>query len=729
MTKTTDNLTPSDDPATEKSIKRDLEAAAWLFEQLAVESGQPADRVRIRRALEEASDAWPPGAEDRWWKWLVEAGRSLGLKCKIVDCTFDQLVEVAREGARLITRVGEERRWKAITGGRGRKLRVLRPLRDQQRVSVTARRLRGMLEVPNRDAMARCLVIEPSLTGAEQPHLEQGGRTPLGRLTALLKPEASDLWIILIFALVTGLLALATPLAVETLVNTVAFGRLLQPVVILALMLLAFLSFSAALRALQTYVVEIIQRRLFARVAADLAYRLPRTEVESLDHQNGRELVNRFFDVVTVQKVSAQLLLDGISLVLGALIGMAVLAFYHPWLLGFDIVLLALIVFVTLVLGRGAVSTSVKESKSKYQMAAWLEDLVGCPVAFRHNGAPEFALDRADRLTYEYLTARKKHFRVLMRQIIFALSLQAVASTVLLGLGGWLVITGQLTLGQLVAAELIVTVIVGSFAKLGKHLESYYDLLASVDKLGVLFDLPMERQDGLLTLPGRGPAYVRLNHVCYNSTTGQSVLNNVHLEINAGERVILTGPSGSGKSHLLDLMYGSRLPSDGHITIEAIAPRDLRPDALRRNVALVREVEIFTGTVLENVHLERPNVSTHDVREALDQVGLLDAILHLPDGLDTMLVDRGYPLTANQTRKLMLARAIVSRPRLLLIDGILDALPDNEIQSLLTLLTEEEQPWTLVMVSGRDSINSSDMRRFEFEDGTVAGQQEVTHAG
>ncbi|MCA9075629.1 MAG: ATP-binding cassette domain-containing protein [Planctomycetaceae bacterium] len=729
MTTKADNSMQPSDPATAQSVKSDLEAAAWLFEQLAVESGQPADRVRIRRALEEASAAWPPGSEDRWWKWLVEAGRSLGMKCKIVDCTFDQLVEVAREGARLITRVGEERRWKAITVGRGRRLRVLRPLRDRQRVSVTTRRLRKMLEIPRRDAMARCLVIEPSLTGTEQLHLDQEEQTPLGRLTELLKPEASDLWMIVIFSLVTGVLALATPLAVETLVNTVAFGRLLQPVVILALMLLAFLSFSAALRALQTYVVEIMQRRLFARVAADLAYRLPRTEVEALDHENGRELVNRFFDVVTVQKVTAQLLLDGISLVLTAMIGMAVLAFYHPWLLGFDVVLLALIVFVILVLGRGAVDTSVKESKTKYQMAAWLEDLVGCPVAFRHNGAPEFALDRADRLIYEYLTARKKHFRVLMRQIIFALGLQAVASTVLLGLGGWLVITGQLTLGQLVAAELIVTVIVGSFAKFGKHLESYYDLMAAVDKLGVLFDLPMERQDGLLTLPGSGPVHVTLNHVCYNSVSGQSVLDNVQLEIPTGDRVVLTGPSGSGKSHLLDLLYGSRMPSDGHVTIEGIAPRDLRPDALRRNVALVRDVEIFKGTVLENVHLERPNVSTHDVRAALHKIGLLDAILHLPDGLETILVDRGYPLTANQTRKLMLARAIVSRPRLLLIDGMLDALPDDEVQSLMTLLTDQEQPWTLVLISGRDSINSYDLRRVDIENGNVAAKQEVMHAG
>jgi ABC-type bacteriocin/lantibiotic exporter with double-glycine peptidase domain len=94
----------------------------------------------------------------------------------------------------------------------------------------------------------------------------------------------------------------------------------------------------------------------------------------------------------------------------------------------------------------------------------------------RYEGSAQFALERADHLIFDYLTARASHFRILMRQIVFALGMQAVASTVLLGLGGWLVISAQLTLGQLVAAELIVAVIVGSFAKLGKHMESFYDV-------------------------------------------------------------------------------------------------------------------------------------------------------------------------------------------------------------------------------------------------------------
>jgi ABC-type bacteriocin/lantibiotic exporter with double-glycine peptidase domain len=520
---------------------------------------------------------------------------------------------------------------------------------------------------------------------------------------------------VLVFALVIGLLTLATPIAVETLVNTVAFGRFLQPVVILSLMLLTFLAFSGAIRGLQTYVVEIIQRRLFARVAADLAYRLPRVRPESLDGRSGRELVNRFFDVVVVQKVAAQLLLDGVLLVLGTLIGMALLAFYHPWLLGFDVMLLGMIALIVFVLGRGAIGSSVKESKTKYHMAAWLEELAGCPTTFRYDGSARLALEHADRLTSDYLAARAKHFRILMRQIVFALAMQALASTVLLGLGGWLVISGQLTLGQLVAAELIVAVIVGSFAKLGKHMESFYDLLASVDKLGLLFDLPLERQDGLISLPSEARDVVELTEVEYCHPDGQPVLRDFNLTIQPGDRVAITGPAGSGKSSLLDILFGLRIPTGGHVTMSGVELRELRPDALRRRVALVRETEVFMGSVAENVRLGRSSISTDDVRKSLADVGLLEDVLRLPQRLDTQLVGSGHPLTSTQLLRLMLARGCAGKPGLLLIDGTLDSLSDREALALVQWLCRSEHPWKLVMVTGREALAAACDRRIELQ--------------
>lgn len=370
----------------------------------------------------------------------------------------------------------------------------------------------------------------------------------------------------------------------------------------------------------------------------------------------------------------------------------------------------------------------------KYSMAAWLEELAGCPTAFRSDHAAQFALERADHLTFEYLTARGCHFRILLRQIIFALAMQAIASTILLGLGGWLVISGQLTLGQLVAAELIVTIIVGSFAKLGKHLESYYDVLASVDKLGALFDLPLEGRDGTVAMPTESNDGVELLDVGYRFRDGSELLRRFSLTIRPGDRVAVTGPAGSGKSTLLDLLFGLRTPSQGRITMHGAAVRELQLDTLRRHIALVRDVEVFDGTVADNVRLGRPHVSRADIRRSLQEVGLLEDALSLPCQLDTRLTSTGHPLTATQLRRLMLARACAGRPSLLLIDGVLDGLPDRDAETLLQWLCLPEQPWKLVLVTGRDSLIAACNRHVELKrvSSTIQthrrGMPELAHA-
>jgi putative ABC transport system ATP-binding protein len=687
---------------------RGVAACVDLLERILIETGVSSDRALGRRAVREAAETWTGPDSERWWKWLSEAGTSLGLKCKVVDCTFTQAVDVARFGARIVFHVETPTpRWLAVTEALGSRLHLVEGMKTEQGEWCSKADLRRHLGDPDETAVLRCVVIEDEPTIIPSGERGPGPITPLRRFVEILRGEWNDVWIVLTFAVVVGILSLATPIAVEALVNTVAFGRFLQPIIILAAILLGFLMFSAALRGVQTFVVEIIQQRLFARVTGDLAYRLPHAQLEALDKHYPPELVNRFFDIVTLQKVSANILLDGISLVMTTLLGMAVLAFYHPWLLGFDIVLLTSMVVIIFVLGRGAVQTSIKESKQKYYVAAWLEELARCPLAFRAEGGAEFALDRADWLTHDYIMARKKHFRIYIRQVLFALGLQAVASTVLLGLGGWLVVSGQLTLGQLVAAELIVTMIVGAFAKMDKQLEGFYDVMASMDKLGTLFDLPLEQTGGLLHWPENGEPKaptIRLHAISYSYPQGKKVLDGVTFTVGSGDIVGINGATCSGKSTLCDLIYGLRSPTFGHLTVDGIDPRDFRPDVLRRKVALIRDTETFHGTILENVHLQRPDVGTNDVHEALHFVGLLDEILTLPEGLDTHICSHGRPLTENQCRRLMLARALAARPQILLLDGLLDPLPDPDLESLLPALFDPSLNCTMLVVSGRQRV-------------------------
>ena len=669
------------------------------------------ERNTSKRMLAEVVSTWPGEPRDLWWRWIEEASQSLGLRSKTFDCTFDEAVSLANDhGSFVCYRASEDETtdagdWFAVVGRVKRRFEVLHPSRTNSPIAISSKDLKRKLDQFLVDDQLRCVILQPAEI-ATSPDVSTAGHslTPLQRLWQLLKPEAADIRLVLIFTFVVALLMLAPPIAVEALVNTVAFGRFLQPIIVLSIILLTFLGFQAAVRALQTYVVEIIQRRLFARVAGDLAYRLPRTEIEALDGEYPPELVNRFFDIVTVQKVATKLLLDGVGVVLGTLVGMVVLGFYHPWLLGFDLLLLCTIAVIIFVLGRGAIPSAVKESKHKYYMAGWLEDIARCPTAFRNDGGAEFALERADHLIHGYLTARRKHFRIVMRQIIFALSLQAVASTVLLGLGGWLVVSGELTLGQLVAAELIVTIIVGSFAKFGKYMESFYDLLASVDKLGVLFDLPTVRQDGVLNIEEEQPTTVELHSLSYSWTGQPAIIKGLSTSIHAGESVAVLGESGSGKSTLVDLLAGLRDPTSGHLTIDGFDPRDLRPDCLSGRVALVREAEVFHATIEENVHLHREGVTATHVRDALNELGLLESVLRLENGVNTVLTSHGTPLSANQCRLLSIARATIGHPGLLIVDGTLDALGDQDLDRCLDGLLSPDRSWTLIVTTSRKDI-------------------------
>lgn len=695
-------------------------------------SDNPAlERSAARRVFAEVVRAWPGETQRLWVKWFTEASDSLGLRTKFLECSVSETSSLAADQAQFVCyRQGEgpgHGEWMAVLASSKRRYQVLVAGRHEDTHTVSKHGLRKLLKQFVQDGRVQCIVMQPSESAMSSDYSGSNGHrfTPLERLSMLLRPEASDIWIVVIFAFVVSLLMLAIPMAVEALVNTVAFGRFLQPIVFLALVLLTFLAFQGAIRALQTYVVEIIQRRLFARVAGDLAFRLPRTDVEATAGHSLPELVNRFFDVVTVQKVTAQLLLDGLGLLLSTLIGMAVLGFYHPWLLGFDLFLLIAIAIIVFVLGRGAIPSAVKESKHKYYMAEWLQDVARCPISFRMDGGADFALDRADRLIHEYLSARRKHFRIVMRQVLFALALQAVSSTVLLGLGGWLVVLGELTLGQLVAAELIVTVIVGSFAKFGKHMEGFYDLLASVDKLGVLFDIGTERLDGMLAIEQNTPAELEFDTVSYAYSGRPNILEAFTGKIPRGARVAIIGIAGSGKSTLLDLIYGLRTPSSGYLTIDGFDPQDLRPDILRSRIAMARGIEVFHATVEENVHLYRDTVTATQLRDLLSHLGLLDAVLELRDGCATMLTSEGAPLSENQLRLLVLARAMIGQPGLLLIDGLLDSLSPQNLDRCLEYLLDPQRPWTLIVTTTRQEIADRFQSQFTLEHDAKANRQPI----
>ena len=643
-------------------------------------------------------------ADSTWPSRLNSATEAVGLRVRWSRATAKEASGLARSDLPLVTCVDDPHTgpsWVLVEGrwNGGMMVQIFPDAHPPRKMNAEELDRLIMREQPG--SMHLWGLIEPAHPAGPVVAKTADGQkpTPLQRLVSLLRAERQDMIAIVLYAVAIGLLSLATPIAMQVLINWLAFGALQQPIIALSLVLMTCLALAAGLRALQRLAVEIVQRRIFVRMVSDLTTRLTRVRVKAFDDQYGPELVNRFFDVLTVQKAVSSLLLDGIGAALQALVGLLLLALYHPILLAYDVGILIVLGGILFVMGRGASYTAIKESKAKYKVAFWMEEMARHPMVFKLGDGGRLALGRADALTREYLETRDKHWKIYFRQVIAAWGAQAVASVALLALAGWLVLDGELTVGQLVAAEFIVTAALAGFAKFAHKLDVYYDLLAGIDKLGQLVDLPQESAVGL-SPPGReGPASFKLDGVIAGYPGSGRTVGPVDLELPAGSRVAVLGRPGVGKSTICDVLIGVRRPIGGRVFRDDMDLKDLRPSAIYRDTVLARGVDIVHGTIAENVSLGRANVSVLEVRRALQRVGLRQVVETLPNDLETVLGPTGSPLSSSQALRLMVARALVADPRFIVIDGLLDAIPDDEREHLLQPLMSPSAPWTLLVLT------------------------------
>ncbi len=519
-------------------------------------------------------------------------------------------------------------------------------------------------------------------------------------LLALLLREKRDILIVVLYGLAIGVLSLAVPIAGQNIVNAVMLGNLVQPIVILTLVVFVVLVLNGVFRILQRNLVEILQNRIFAREALVLAERLPRVSQQEFDDSDGSELLNRFFEVTTIQKAGSVLLIDGFAVMLQTFIGLVLLASYHPFLLIFGLMIAGFFFVLVQLTGQRAARTSIRESVSKYEVIGWLEQLAKNPVLARSSSAIPYVRNRADLLVSDYIDRRRDHFSSILTQLAGVSFLHAVASAALLGLGGWLVMRGQLSLGQLVASELVLTASLGGFTKFAKYLESYYDLIASSDKVTHLRSLQLEedstRLNRVSVSPSRG-ALLSVEDVFFQFESGNS-LGPMSFTVNEGERVALMGPNGIGKSSIASAIYGLRDISSGKLTLNGGSIRHLGFDDLRREVVLVRGIEFFPCSILENLTLGQAR-PLDEVTQVLDELGLLEDLNRLPNGLKTVLQGSLNILSSGQLHRLMIARALLQYPKLLVIDENLDQIDTASLEKVLNVLVSKNRGFSMLVLT------------------------------
>ncbi len=524
--------------------------------------------------------------------------------------------------------------------------------------------------------------------------------TPVRRLARLLSAYRREIRHILLYAVVAGLIGLSLPLGVQAIIGLIAGGSISASWAVLVLLVIVGALVSGLLRLMQLSIMEYLQRRIFADSALEFAIRIPRLNLELLRKEHLPELVNRFFDTQTIQKTLPKLLIDGTTAVLQILFSLLLLSFYHTTFVFSSLLLLGVLGVLFWWTGPLGLQSSLKESKYKYKIAYWLEEVGRMAATFKLAGENRFPLLRTDELTLDYLSARAKHWRILVIQFLSSVIFRALVVGGFLILGSVLVMQNQLNIGQFVAAEILVLFIVDSVEKLILLLESGYDVLTAMEKIGQVVDLPIEREDGIRVedfCPNQ-PLQIEMRNLSYQyEDSDRPVLNDLTLTIAAGERVAIAGYSGAGKSTLMQVLSVLKRDFSGALLFNGLPKQNLNLRSLREHIGdFSSQEDIFKGTVRENITLGRQDIPLQHVLRVIDEVGLSDFIRHYSTGIDTELLPGGKNMSRSIITKILIARAIVSEPNLLVMEEPLNHLNMLDRRRIGQILADRRHQWTLI---------------------------------
>ena len=528
--------------------------------------------------------------------------------------------------------------------------------------------------------------------------------SPVKRFWLLLKPDKLEIRNIYIYAIIIGLLNLVLPIGIQSIINLIQGGAVNTSWVILIILVATAIALSGVLQINQLRITENLQQKIFTRAAFEFTYRIPKIKLEQLFKQYAPELMNRFFDVVSIQKGITKILIDFSSASIQVLFGLILLSLYHPFFIVFSLLLVLIIVFIFWMTIKSGLKTSLEESKHKYLLAHWLEELARSNSTFKLAGNTNLPMNRTNELAGDYNKARENHFKILRWQYSLMVVFKVLVAVGLLLIGGLLVIDQQMNIGQFVAAEIVILLIVNSVEKVILNFETIYDVLTSLEKLGQVTDLELEGNKGIIMAQTDRGIELELNNISYQYPEEERlVINDLSLVIKSKERVLITGKNDSGKATLLYLVSGLLSPSKGSISIDGIPGHNYEYDHLRSQIGgYLRDETLFEGTLLENITLGRENASFENVKWAIKNLNLSQTINQLGDGYHSRIYPQGKQFSKSTVAKILLARAIADKPRLLLLENSFSVFSIEDRLDILTFLLNREHNWTVLLSSSQE---------------------------
>jgi len=528
--------------------------------------------------------------------------------------------------------------------------------------------------------------------------------TPWQRFLGLLKLEKREIFQIFYYAIFSGIVSLSLPLGIQAIINLIQGAQISTSWIILVVAVTIGVIFSGALQLMQLRIIETIQQRIFTKASFELSYRFPKIKMIELREYYPPELANRFFDTLSIQKGLSKILIDVPTAVLQIIFALILLSFYHPFFIIFGFLLVTLIYVVFKFTAQKGLETSLVESKIKYKVAHWIQEVARTVVSFKLSGNTNLAMTKNDELVDKYIEARENHFKILILQFTQMIGFKVIVTASLLLIGGALVLNQEMNIGQFVAAEIIILLVIASVEKLIIGLESFYDVLTSIEKIGQVVDKDLESQDGEKPIFKSGLA-VELDNVSYEVTNRKKpIIKNVSFKIEPKSRILIMGESGAGKSSLLRLISGVIEPSAGNIYVNNLSLSSLNLNHYRSQLGLsLSEETPFEGSIRENLIFGNDKIKDAKIFEVLEIVGLAQFLKEQNNGLDTILNAEGKQMSYTIAKKMILARAIIKEPKIMILEDPLDQFNLEETLNIIKYLTDSVRPWSLIVVSSKKS--------------------------
>lgn len=542
-----------------------------------------------------------------------------------------------------------------------------------------------------------------------QPSLSQA---MLGHLGLLFRLERRILALIFSYSLAIGLFSLIVPLTVQELVNTFAFA--IQPITIVTLagIMIIALAFVGAFKTLQYYAVEVLERRIFARMTIAMTQQLPQMQFQGFKPR----YANYFMETVLMQRALSVLLVDMINVVVGGAVGMAILVFYHPYFLLFNALLLMGFSIIFFLLSHGGLRTTIDLSHAKYDTLHWIQEISYNLLHLKATDSLSLLMQKTDQLVEKYVECRRARFTVLIRQYLGSVGWQALAHSGVLATAGWLVSIGQLTLGQLVAAEVVMSGLLIDFDGIVKRMGHVYYFLTALAELDFFFSLPKDQASAASYVPLPDPTIHGIRLTCKELTVKHGnvpLFENFDLEVTPGEKIGIYASTTAAKTALARVLAGLESPTSGVIRYNGVDLRHLDLNVINRcrGFILDSQLSLFEGTIEDNIVLGRSYVPYGDVRWALRFAELEEEIDALPLGIKTHVRTPGNILAPTHILRILLARAILARPQILIFDGIMHAMQPAMRETILRRLCSKDEPWSIIFVSNDPNLTSHVDRR------------------